>query len=59
MQETAAVSMRRVRRKDESSEPRSGRLPRVTGIRHWSTPDYTRVAIDVESDVKFSSQRHR
>jgi N-acetylmuramoyl-L-alanine amidase len=32
-------------------------LPRVTGIRHWSTPDYTRVAIDIESDVKFSSQR--
>jgi len=24
----------------------------VTGIRHWSTPDYTRVAIDVESDVQ-------
>jgi N-acetylmuramoyl-L-alanine amidase len=43
--------------KDKSSELRSGRLPRVTGIRHWSTPDYTRVAIDVESDVKFSSQR--
>jgi len=43
--------------KDESAESRSGRLPRVTGIRHWSTPDYTRVAIDVESDVKFSSQR--
>jgi N-acetylmuramoyl-L-alanine amidase len=42
---------------DKSSEPRSGRLPRVTGIRHWSTPDYTRVAIDLESDVKFSSQR--
>jgi N-acetylmuramoyl-L-alanine amidase len=43
--------------KDESPAPQSGRLPRVTGIRHWSTPDYTRVAIDVESDVKFSSQR--
>ena len=43
--------------KDEASEARSGGLPRVTGIRHWSTPDYTRVAIDVESDVKFSSQR--
>jgi N-acetylmuramoyl-L-alanine amidase len=42
---------------DKSSEPRSGRLPRVTGIRHWSTPDYTRVAIDLESDVEFSSQR--
>ncbi|MGB8733120.1 MAG: N-acetylmuramoyl-L-alanine amidase [Candidatus Sulfotelmatobacter sp.] len=43
--------------KSESTAPRSGHLPRVTGIRHWSTPDYTRVAIDVESDVKFSSQR--
>jgi N-acetylmuramoyl-L-alanine amidase len=43
--------------KDEASEARSEGLPRVTGIRHWSTPDYTRVAIDVESDVKFSSQR--
>jgi N-acetylmuramoyl-L-alanine amidase len=29
----------------------------VTGIRHWSTPDYTRVAIDLEQDVKFESQR--
>jgi N-acetylmuramoyl-L-alanine amidase len=32
-------------------------FPRVTGIRHWSTPDYTRVAIDLESEVKFGSQR--
>jgi N-acetylmuramoyl-L-alanine amidase len=32
-------------------------LPRVTGVRHWSTPNYTRVAIDVEQDVKFNSQR--
>lgn len=32
-------------------------LPRVTGVRHWSAPDYTRVAIDVEQDVKFESQR--
>ena len=29
----------------------------MTGIRHWSTPDYTRVAIDLESEVKFGSQR--
>jgi N-acetylmuramoyl-L-alanine amidase len=42
---------------DSSSERDSGHLPRVTGIRHWSTPDYTRVAIDVESDIKFQSQR--
>jgi len=41
----------------ESSDSRSGRLPRVTGIRHWSTPDYTRVAIDLESEIKFGSQR--
>ena len=33
------------------------KLPRVTGLRYWSTPDYTRVAIDVEQDVKFFSQR--
>jgi N-acetylmuramoyl-L-alanine amidase len=33
------------------------KLPRVTSIRHWSTPDYTRVAIDLEQDVKFDSQR--
>ncbi len=32
-------------------------LARVTGIRHWSTPDYTRVAIDLEQDTKFDSQR--
>jgi N-acetylmuramoyl-L-alanine amidase len=32
-------------------------LPRVTSIRHWSTPDYTRVAIDLEQNVKFNSQR--
>ncbi len=36
---------------------RRGKLPRVTGVRHWSTPDYTRVAIDVEQDVQFDSQR--
>ena len=41
----------------ESSEARAGRMPRVTGIRHWSTPDYTRVAIDLESDIKFGSSR--
>ena len=41
----------------ESSESDPHRLPRVTAIRHWSTPDYTRVAIDLESEVKFGSQR--
>ena len=36
---------------------RRSTLPRVTGVRHWSTPDYSRVAIDVEQEVKFGSQR--
>ncbi len=40
-----------------TSERDSGQLPRVTAIRHWSTPDYTRVAIDLESEIKFGSQR--
>jgi len=42
---------------EESPKAPSGKTPRVTGIRHWSTPDYTRIAIDLESDVKFASQR--
>ena len=34
-----------------------GKLPLVTGIRHWSTPDYTRVAIDVDDEVKYEAGR--
>ena len=41
----------------DSSEAHSKRLARVTAIRHWSTPDYTRVAIDVEGEIKYGSQR--
>jgi N-acetylmuramoyl-L-alanine amidase len=39
-----------------ASAKRSG-LPLVTGIRHWSTPDYTRVAIDLETEVKYEAGR--
>ena len=42
---------------DHLSGQHRAHLPRVTAIRHWSTPDYTRVAIDVEGEVKFGSQR--
>src|SRR5437868_14952611 len=35
----------------------TGRLPLVTGIRHWSTPDYTRIAIDLEQEVKYEAGR--
>ncbi len=41
----------------KTATPRRSALPRVTGVRHWSTPDYTRVAIDVEQEVTFDSQR--
>jgi N-acetylmuramoyl-L-alanine amidase len=37
--------------------PRRGRVPLVTGIRHWSTPVYTRVAIDLEGEVQFEASR--
>jgi N-acetylmuramoyl-L-alanine amidase len=37
---------------DHSDEP-----ARVTGIRYWSSPDYTRIAIDLEQDVKYRSER--
>jgi len=35
----------------------AGKPSRVIGIRHWSTPEYTRVAIDLEQGVKYDSQR--
>ena len=37
--------------------PRSGPLAQVTGIRHWSTPTYTRVAIDLGDQVTFEAAR--
>ena len=37
--------------------PVGGKRPLVTGIRHWSTPDYTRVAIDLEQEVKYEAGR--
>jgi N-acetylmuramoyl-L-alanine amidase len=39
-------------------EATEGRKPsHVTSVRHWSTPDYTRIAIGLERDVKFEAQR--
>lgn len=43
-------------RPDQQSQP-GNRLPRLTSIRHWSTPDYVRVAIDLEQEVKYESGR--
>lgn len=40
-----------------SNDSQSHRLARLTGIRHWSTGDYTRIAIDLEQEVKYQSGR--
>jgi N-acetylmuramoyl-L-alanine amidase len=40
----------------KSSGKRHG-LAQVTGIRHWSTPNYTRVAIDLGDDVTYEAAR--
>ncbi len=42
---------------EASAEAAHATLPLVTGIRHWSTPDYTRVAIDLEQEVKYEAGR--
>jgi N-acetylmuramoyl-L-alanine amidase len=42
----------------DSENPAENRKPsRVTSIRHWSYPDYTRIAIVLEKDTQFESQR--
>ena len=40
-----------------SGMKRKGGLAQVTGIRHWSTPNYTRVAIDLGDDVTYEAAR--
>lgn len=35
---------------------KNGELVRVTAVEHRTTPDYTRVTIDLEQDVEFASQ---
>jgi N-acetylmuramoyl-L-alanine amidase len=40
----------------KDAEKRHG-LAQVTGIRHWSTPTYTRVAIDLGDDVTYEAAR--
>ena len=40
-----------------AAEDSTRRPSKVIGIRHWSTPDYTRVAIDLEQGVQYQSQR--
>ena len=36
---------------------RAARLALVTGVRHWSTASYTRIAIDLDAEVPFEASR--
>ncbi|MFP3928400.1 MAG: N-acetylmuramoyl-L-alanine amidase [Desulfobacteraceae bacterium] len=59
MDELAAVLSKKEeeKRKDKPDEAgrEKGGLVKVEKIRHWSTPSYTRVVIDMEDPVKFES----
>jgi N-acetylmuramoyl-L-alanine amidase len=43
--------------KVDASAVKPGGMATVTGIRHWSTPSYTRVAIDLGDSVEFQAAR--
>lgn len=55
-QEVVIVRPQDAQEAEAKAEKRAS-LPLVTGIRHWSTPDYTRVAIDLDSEVKYEAGR--
>jgi N-acetylmuramoyl-L-alanine amidase len=40
---------------EDANESRT--LSHITSIRHWSTPEYTRIAIGLERNTKFEAQR--
>ncbi|HEV2577834.1 MAG TPA: N-acetylmuramoyl-L-alanine amidase [Acidobacteriaceae bacterium] len=43
--------------KVDAAVVKPGRMATVTGIRHWSTPSYTRVAIDLGDAVEYQAAR--
>ncbi|MGE5112244.1 MAG: N-acetylmuramoyl-L-alanine amidase [Acidobacteriaceae bacterium] len=66
MKEAPAPKLQQVREKQladkqeqsqDKPDAKPDRAALVTGIRHWSTPDYTRVAIDLENEVKYEAGR--
>jgi N-acetylmuramoyl-L-alanine amidase len=40
-----------------AAQQHHGQLPLVTNVRHWSTPVYTRVAIDLQDQVEYEAAR--
>jgi N-acetylmuramoyl-L-alanine amidase len=43
--------------KVDATYTRPGKMAMVTGIRHWSTPSYTRVAIDLGDSVEYEAAK--
>ena len=39
------------------AEKKHAAMPTVNGIRYWTTPDYTRVAVDLDDEVKYEAGR--
>jgi len=40
-----------------AAQAHHGQTPLVTNVRHWSTPVYTRVAIDLQDQVQYEAAR--
>ncbi len=59
--ENATTAQLQLAQQQETSTTTADATPHkpahLTGIRHWSTPDYTRVAIDLEQEVKYQAGR--
>ena len=53
----AAVPVAAHKAPKHTGSGRPGPASQVKGIRHWSTPTYTRVAIDLGDDVQFEAAR--
>lgn len=51
----AAVLAKKDAQRTEKGESAAHGLTEVQGIRHWSTPNYTRVVIDISKPVKYES----
>jgi N-acetylmuramoyl-L-alanine amidase len=56
---TPAVTQANVQQQlpSASAFPQSGQVSLVSGIRHWSTPVYTRIAIDLQNQVPYQAAR--
>ena len=55
--EMEAPKTRKEAKEKQAVAEKKSVMPLVTGIRSWSTPDYTRVAIDLEGEVKYEAGR--